>query len=208
MDLNGVTQLLGGVNNQQGNNNNVNNNQPAIPGAPPAPPAQPQTLPGSIDSNFGEAGVFEPSGQTPQPGNVQQMWNAHQQQVDSFRRMIETLLNRQAEQQGLANGTWFPGQVEVTPEMRAEASDMIGEGGYFSVEETAARLISFAVAISGGDERMIDRLEQAVEMGFVQAERMFGGELPQISHDTLAAVREGFQQWREGGVGNIALMNR
>jgi hypothetical protein len=92
--------------------------------------------------------------------------------------------------------------------MRAEAAEMIAEGGYFSVEETAARILDFAVAISGGDPARIAALESAVERGFAQAERMFGGEMPEISHQTLAAVREGFEQWRTDGAGAIALLNR
>jgi hypothetical protein len=76
---------------------------------------------------------------------------------------------------------------------------MIDEGGYFSVESTAARMLDFAVAISGGDPSRIDVLRDAVERGFVQAERMFGGELPEISHQTLEAVRNGFDEWAEAG---------
>jgi len=207
MDMNAVTQMLNGVNqnqNAQGNQGNNAANSP-IPGAPPAQ--------AGAGTDFGSAAVYTPSAQSeqttfqPDMARVQEMWNSHQQQVDSFRRMIETLLNQQAERQGLAQG-WSPSDVRVTPEMRAEAEEMIAEGGYFSVEETAARMLDFAVAISGGDPARIDLLERAVERGFAQAERMFGGELPQISHDTLAAAREGFNQWREGGVAAIELLNR
>jgi hypothetical protein len=38
---------------------------------------------------------------------------------------------------------------------------------------------------------------------------MFGGELPEISHQTLAAVMEGFDQWAEAGSATaITLLNR
>jgi hypothetical protein len=129
---------------------------------------------------------------------VREMWNSHQQQVDSFRRMVETLLNQQAERQGFVLG-WNIRDIEVTDEMRAEAQEMIDEGGYFSVESTATRLLDFAVAISGGDPARIDLLRDAVQRGFDQAERVFGGELPEISHQTLEAVMNGFDEWAEAG---------
>ena len=169
------------------------------------------TIPDTIGGGSGPAAIYTPGNNAntfqPDSARVNELWNNHREQVDSFRRMIESLFNQQAQRQGLANG-WSISDIEITPEMRAEAEEMIGEGGYFSVEETAARLLDFAVAISGGDPARIDLLQDAVERGFAQAERMFGREMPQISHDTMAAVREGFDQWREGGVAAIALLNR
>jgi len=202
MAMNNVTQLMSGVNQQQ------NAAAPAAQPAAASAPAAAVTLPGDIGTDFGSAGVFTPAeGFNPDMARVQELWSNHEARVDSFRRMVETLLNQQAERQGLSQG-WSIRDIEITPEMRAEANEMLGEGGYFSVEETASRILDFAVALSGGDPSRIDLLQGAVERAFGQAERMFGGELPQISHDTLAAIREGFDQWREGGVENIALLNR
>jgi hypothetical protein len=99
--------------------------------------------------------------------------------------------------------------IEVTPEMRAEAEAMIAEGGYFSVEETAARMLEFAVALTDGDPARAESMRDAVMAGFREAERMWGGNLPQISHDTLAATMEGFDQWvAAGDASAIALLNR
>ncbi|MCL2218095.1 MAG: hypothetical protein FWB91_13900, partial [Defluviitaleaceae bacterium] len=117
-------------------------------------------------------------------------------------------LNQQAERQGLANG-WSIRDIEITPEMRAEAQAMIDEGGYFSVEETAARMLDFAVALTGGDPNRIEVMRDAVQRGFRQAERMFGGELPEISHQTLQAVMDGFDEWAAAGSASaITLLNR
>lgn len=201
MDMNGVTQLLNGAQSAaQSNQGNQATNSPTT--APVQVQATPTADLAAAVYTQGEQTTFQPD-----MARVSEMWNSHQQQVDSFRRMIETLLNQQASRQGLAQG-WQISDIEITPEMRAEAEEMIGEGGYFSVEETAARILDFAVAISGGDPARIDLLERAVERGFQQAERMFGREMPQISHDTMQAVRDGFNQWREGGAGAIELLNR
>jgi ribosome modulation factor len=89
--------------------------------------------------------------------------------------------------------------VEIDAETRAAAQEAIGEGGYYSVEETAKRILDFAVAISGGDPSKIDVLERAAMRGFQAAERMWGRELPEITRQTMDAVREGFEQWRQAG---------
>jgi len=204
MDMSSVTQLLGGVNNQPYQPNQAIPGAPAEPVAIPGevnPPATPVTIPGEIET-------YVPSGErtfTPDRARVQEMWNQHQQRVDSFRRMIESLFNQQAERN---NTVWNP-FAEVTPEMRAEAERMIEDGGYFSVEETAARMLEFAVALTGGDPARAESMRDAVLAGFREAERMWGGNLPQISHDTLEATMAGFDEWvAAGDASAISLLNR
>lgn len=206
MDISTVSQLVSGVNNPP------TQDPPPIPGMPPTPVP---TAGEAVGTDFGAAGTYQQGEQPNEPESftidqerVNRLWAMHQDRVDSFRRMVETLLGQQAERQGLADG-WSIRDIEITDEMRAEAQAMIDEGGYFSVEETAARILDFAVALTGGDPGRIDVMRDAVERAFTQAERIFGGELPQISHDTLAAIREGFDQWQEAGNANaIALLNR
>ncbi|MCL2387879.1 MAG: hypothetical protein FWC89_10085 [Defluviitaleaceae bacterium] len=207
MDISSATQLLSGLNNQQ-----PNQTSSPIPGAPPASPAPTSN---DVGTDFGAAGTYQQGQQAPvaetfapDMGRVRELWNSHQDRVDSFRRMVEQLLGQQAERQGLADG-WNLRDIEITPEMRAEANEMLGEGGYFSVEETAARMLDFAVALTGGDPARIEVMRDAVQRGFAQAERMFGGELPEISHQTLEAVMNGFDEWAEAGSASaITLLNR
>lgn len=209
MDIASATQLLNGVNpNQQQNSSSANS---AIPGMPPE-----GAVPAASSTDFGPAASYTPGQQarssetfTIDRERVRGLWNQHQERVDSFRRMVETLLNQQAERQGLAQGTWNIRDIEVTDEMRAEAQSMIDEGGYFSVDETAARMLDFAVALTNGDPARIDVMRDAVQRGFAQAERMFGGELPEISHQTLEAVMNGFDEWAAAGSASaITLLNR
>jgi hypothetical protein len=208
MDMSSVAQLMNGVN--ASNNQQNSAPTPIIPGTQPMVP-----ISGTLDTDFGAAGVYEPTQASAQSNNfevdmnrVRELWSDHEARVESFRRMVETLLGQQAERQGLAQG-WSIRDIEITDEMRAEAQEMIDEGGYFSVEETASRILDFAVAISGGDPARIEVLRNAVQRGFDQAERMFGGELPEITHQTHAAVMEGFDQWAEAGSASaIALLNR
>jgi len=194
MDINSVSQLISGINNPPGNTQGNEQAAPAIPGMP-----QPTS------SDFGDAAAYQQGVQPNEPENftidrerVNSLWDAHQQRVESFRNMVETLLGQQAERQGLSEG-WSLKDIEVTDELRAEAQAMIDEGGYFSVDETAARMLDFAVALTGGDPSKIEVMRDAVQRGFAEAERMFGGELPEISHQTLAAVMNGFDEWAAAG---------
>lgn len=177
-------------------------------------PASPVTTPPVTSPNisdFGPASVYEPSnraGYNADISRMRELWADHQQQVDNFRRMLESLFTRQAQEQGLAAGTWNPADIEVTDEMRAAAQAEIEDGGYFSVDATAGRLLDFAVAISGGDPSRIEVLRGAVEQGFASAERMWGGELPEISQRTREAVMNGFDEWAAAGNANaITLLN-
>lgn len=187
----------------------TNNNPPPAS----APPAQEEA-----------AGVYTPSATSanlPQPNTerthpnghadrtrMSQLWNHHQQQVDSFRRMMEALFQRQAQEQGIAADTWNPPDITITDEMRSAAQEQIGEGGYFSVESTATRILDFAVAIAGGDASRLDVLRGAIEQAFTNAERIWGGELPEISQQTRTAVMEGLDQWAANGrASDIQLLN-
>lgn len=71
-----------------------------------------------------------------------------------------------------------------------EAADLISENGYFGVAKTSQRIAEFV--LRGGGEDM-DRLKagrQGVLQGFAQAEKTWGGELPEICYDTLAKTLE------------------
>ncbi|MCL1884973.1 MAG: hypothetical protein FWF81_14600 [Defluviitaleaceae bacterium] len=202
MDISSVSQLVSGV-----NSNQQSQAPPPIPGMSPSPT--------SAGVEAGTTDTYVPGQQPAEPQSfaidrerVSSLWNQHQERVDSFRRMVETLLGQQAERQGLVDG-WNISDIEITPEMRTEADELLSEGGYFSVEETAARMLDFAVALTGGDPARIEVMRDAVQRGFNQAERMFGGELPEISHQTLEAVMNGFDEWAEAGSASaITLLNR
>jgi len=171
-----------------------------------------QTAPARQD----EASVYEKSavGTTyaPDAGKVKELWSAHEAKVDSFRRLVETLLTKQGQKasQGFGKGPlWRGPMVEITEEARAAAQKEIEEGGYFSVEETAKRILNFAVALSGGDPGKIDLLRDATMKGFAAAEKAWGGKMPEITQKTMEAVKKGFDEWAaEGSASAISLLKQ
>lgn len=134
---------------------------------------------------------------------MREIWTEHDREVQNFRRLIQDLLGQQAEQANNAWGNWNfnnpNDMVEISAEVQEAAQEAISEGGFWSVENTAARLLDFAVAISGGDPSRLNVLRNAVERGFEAAERQWGGELPEISQRTREAVMQGFDEWQANG---------
>lgn len=89
------------------------------------------------------------------------------------------------------------GNYEVDPEVKAQAQRDIAEDGYWGVEQTSDRMVSFAMALSGGDPSKADEMIAAVKKGFDAATKAWGGELPQISKNTLDATIKKLESWRD-----------
>lgn len=75
----------------------------------------------------------------------------------------------------------------------------VEEGGMYSAENLSDTLLQFAKAISGNDSSKADMLLDAVKKGFEIAQRMWGGELPEISQRTYDLTIEKFEAWKNSG---------
>lgn len=80
---------------------------------------------------------------------------------------------------------------------QAEAQELVAEDGYFGVEQTSDRIVEFAIGMAGGDPGRLDAILQGIDQGFREAEKAFGGTLPEISYQTYDAIRQKLDQWRE-----------
>jgi len=66
-----------------------------------------------------------------------------------------------------------------------EATALVKDDGYFGVDKTSQRIIDFVLTGAGND---IDRLKagrEGVLRGFAEAEKAWGGQLPEISYKTI-----------------------
>lgn len=106
-----------------------------------------------------------------------------------LRDMVQQLMQRQGKASDLAQGT----PVDATTQ--AEAQALIGEGGALSAETVSDNIVEFAKAVSGGDREAAETLRGAIDRGFAEAAKLFGGSLPQISQDTQALVHEKLDAW-------------
>lgn len=86
-------------------------------------------------------------------------------------------------------------EIDINSITMEEAQELVADDGYFGVEQTSERIFQFAVGITGGDPSRIDAIKEGVDKGFQEALKVFGGELPDISHETYDAVMNKLDNW-------------
>lgn len=117
-----------------------------------------------------------------------------------LRSLVEQLMCKQANTYGQANDIWQflrEGNFTVDPATKAQAQADIAEDGYWGVEQTSERIIQFATALTGGDPDKIEEMRAAFQKGYKQAEKTWGGSLPEISQKTYDAVMSKFDKLAE-----------
>ena len=119
------------------------------------------------------------------------------ERVAQLRTLVEQLILKQNDAYAKATDMWNflrEGHFEVDAETKAQAEADIAEDGYWGVNQTSDRIIDFAMALTGGDPSKISAMKDAFKEGFAQAEKTWGGKLPELSQKTYDAVLEKFDK--------------
>lgn len=117
--------------------------------------------------------------------------------TQQLRSLVEQMMSKQATTYGNATDIWSflrSGNYTVDPATKAQAQADIAEDGYWGVNQTSDRIIQFATALTGGDPDKIEEMRAAFQKGYKQAEKTWGGSLPEISQRTYDAVMEKFDK--------------
>lgn len=117
-----------------------------------------------------------------------------------MKSLVEKMLTKQGQTFNNANDIWrtlASGKFTVDPATKAQAQADIAEDGYWGVSQTSQRILDFATALTGGDPSKIEEMRSAFEKGYKQAEKTWGGNLPDISQQTYDAVMKGFDKMAE-----------
>ncbi len=77
--------------------------------------------------------------------------------------------------------------AELTKE---EATELVSEDGFFGVAQTSERIANFVIDGAVGNEDLLRAGREGMIQGFKDAENMWGGELPEISQQTMQAAIE------------------
>ncbi|MGN0168637.1 MAG: hypothetical protein ACI4AB_11375 [Acetatifactor sp.] len=149
--------------------------------------------------------VYEPSSETaekvtkktytPDTNLINKLKADAEARTAQLRSLVEKMMTGQANTYGKANDIWAflrEGNFTVDPATKAQAQADIAEDGYWGVKQTSERILDFANALTGGDPDKIEEMRAAFEKGYKQAEKTWGGELPDISRQTYDAVMKGF----------------
>lgn len=162
-------------------------------------------------SNKGENGVvYEPSKDSvnvPVKKYVQNTELINKMKADAaahtnqLKNIVEQMMSKQSQTYGIASGDMWKflasGKFEVDEATKLQAQQDISEDGYWGVKQTSNRILDFATALTGGDPSKIEEMREAFQKGYKQAEKTWGGELPDISKQTYDAVMAGFDKMAE-----------
>jgi hypothetical protein len=75
----------------------------------------------------------------------------------------------------------------MTPD---EAKALVSEEGFFGVTQTSNRLADFVLSGGGDDLEKLKAGREGILRGFNEAEKMWGGKLPDISYQTIEKALE------------------
>lgn len=114
------------------------------------------------------------------------------QRMSSFQNMLKSMITKQGEKSNLA---LFGSNFTISPTDSENAASAIADGGPWSVDAVATRIMDMAHALSGGDESKASVLRDAVKKGFDAAGVAWGDELPGICQDTYKEVMKRFDEW-------------
>ena len=117
--------------------------------------------------------------------------------------IVHKMMGKQAKSYGIANSDnpddsiWSflaKGDFTVDAATKAQAQADIAEDGYWGVKQTSERILDFAKALAGDDPDKLEKMRDAFQKGFAQAEKTWGDKLPDISQQTYGAVMKGFDE--------------
>ena len=162
---------------------------------------------------YGDAAVYERSAEAgtvsaknmtvDRDALVAQLKADSEKQVSSLMDIVKKTISGQGKAIGMAStdDMWkflASGNFTVDAETKAQAQKDIAEDGYWGVEKTSDRIVDFAKALSGGDEKKADELIGAFKKGFEEATKTWGKTLPDISQRTYDRVLEKMDNWKNG----------
>lgn len=131
--------------------------------------------------------------------DVNSLIEQNNKRIADFTSQIMSMVTKQGEKSNLTlNGL----NLTVTAEDAAKAKAAISEGGDWSVNAVADRIMNMAYALSGGDESKLSTLKDAVMKGFEQAgfDPKNRSTMPQITGDTYDEILKRFDDWEKNGM--------
>lgn len=72
----------------------------------------------------------------------------------------------------------------ITELSSQEANELLGDDGFFGITQTSDRVANFVFSFSNDDIEILEKGRAGVVQGFEEANKLFGGQLPEISYKT------------------------
>lgn len=135
---------------------------------------------------------------------VEQLKQDQEDRQNSLIELVRGMMTKQANTFATANfgspteNVWkflASGKFEVDEETKTKAQQDISEDGYYGVKQTSQRMFDFASALAGDDVDKMREMQKAMQKGYKQAEKTWGGKLPEISQKTIEAANKLFEEY-------------
>lgn len=124
-----------------------------------------------------------------------------EQRTEAFVKMISDMLEAQVGNCTLSLSDIYDNiKKNFTEEDMEKAKESISDGGYYSVDAVATRIMDMATALAGDDPSKISVLREAVVKGFGQAAETLGlkeDDMPEITKSTYTEVMKRFDDWEK-----------
>jgi len=136
------------------------------------------------------------------PTAIKKLWSETNHVADSVRKLVASAIGKD---DASGQGFWAvrAGGIKLSEADRAQAQELISEDGFFGVKQTTARIMDFAKALvgEGASEKQIDSMRAAVQKGFDEVAKLFGGfdKLPDVTKQTYESIMKAFDDWKAGG---------
>jgi hypothetical protein len=167
-----------------------------------------QTVTDQKSTNADTAAVYSKNNNETEPKKVfkkdsvtiDRLLKEAEKRSESLRKLVEKMLLKQGQTFTETTDIYAllrEGKLEVDSKISIQAQNDISEEGYWGVNQTSDRLVSFAKALTGGDPSKAEEMIAAVKQGFEEATKAWGGELPEICKNTLNASIRKLEAWRD-----------
>ena len=123
------------------------------------------------------------------------------QRTQAFVSMIEKMFQSQSNSEFLSVGDITKNiSLHFSTEDIEAAKESMSDGGFYSVDAVATRIMDMAMSLAGDDPEKISVMRDAVTKGFGKAAETLHlkeDDMPDITKDTLAEVMKRFDDWEE-----------
>lgn len=109
--------------------------------------------------------------------------------TDAQKSILNFLSGKSEDENFNLENTGYEGKP-ITELSQEEASELVSEEGFFGITQTSQRVADFVFGFSGDDLEKLETGREGIVKGFEEAQEMWGGELPEISHQTQARTLE------------------
>lgn len=115
---------------------------------------------------------------------------SEQRMTNLVKQMLGQQVTRSNVLDALSAGRFSAEEIE-------QAKKDTADDGYWGVEQTSDRFVQYATALTGGDPDKLDAMIEAFEKGYAEAEKQWGGELPELAQRTREATLKKFQDLKD-----------